>query len=82
MATSRSGFPCLTGRETGLAVGGGGECRKKLDQRHRVQAWVRIEKTALSSPRALMPSALFAASSYSGGNGGSESRPAGGLVWL
>lgn len=37
-----------------------------------MQVWVRIEKkTALSSPRALMPSALFVASSYSGGNGGS-----------
>lgn len=55
---------------------GAGECRKKLNQRHRVQGWVRIErKTTLPSPRALMTSALLVASSYSEGNGGSESRP-------
>lgn len=67
----------------GDGLGGGGQCGKKLNQKHRVQGWVRIKrKTTLSSPRALMMSALFVASSYSGGNGGSESRPTGGLVRL
>lgn len=52
----------------GDGLGGGGQCGKKLNQKHRVQGWVRIKrKTTLSSPRALMMSALFVASSYSGG---------------